>query len=86
MELEKFEKAKKVKEDLDRLETQKSKLEYALKSCSLGATIAYSKGGEFRSKGEVNIYNAGTIKEMLSKELDRLNGQIELVKKEFENI
>jgi hypothetical protein len=30
MELEKFEKAKKVKENLDRLETQKSKLEYAL--------------------------------------------------------
>jgi hypothetical protein len=86
MELEKFEKAKKVKEDLDRLETQKSKLEYALKSCSLGATIAYSKGGEFRSKGEVNIYNAGTIKEMLSKELGSLKEEIDLLKENFENI
>jgi len=45
MEVEKFEKAKKVKDDLDRLQTQKYKLEYSLKSCSLGATIAYSKGG-----------------------------------------
>jgi len=86
MELEKFEQAKKIKETLDRLETQKSKLEYALKSCSLGATIAYSKGGEFRSKGEVNIYNTGSIREMLSKELERINEKIKLVNKEFENI
>ena len=86
MELEKFEKAKKVKETLDRLETQKSKLEYALKSCSLGATITYSRGGEFRSKGEVNIYNTGSIMEMLSKELDRLKEEMDLVKEEFENI
>jgi len=86
MELEKFEQAKKIKETVDRLETQKSKLEYALKSCSLGATIAYSKGGEFRSKGEVNIYNTGSIREMLSKELERINEEIELVNKEFENI
>ena len=87
MELEKFEKAKKVKETLDRLETQKSKLEYALKSCSLGVTIGYSiGGGEFRSKGEVNIYNTGAIKEMLSKELERLKEEMELVKQEFENI
>jgi hypothetical protein len=86
MEVEKFEQAKKVKETLDRLETQKSKLEYALKSCSLGATITYSKGGEFRSKGEFNVYNAGVIREMLSKELERLNEEIELVKNEFENI
>jgi hypothetical protein len=68
------------------LETQKSKLEYALKSCSLGATIAYSRGGEFRSKGEVNIYNAVSIKEMLSKELERLKEEMDLVKEEFENI
>jgi hypothetical protein len=86
MELEKFEKAKKVKETLDRLETQKSKLEYAVKSCSLGATIAYSRGGEFRSKGEVNLYNTEVIREMLSKELERLKEEIELVKEEFENI
>ena len=86
MEVEKFEQAKKVKETLDRLETQKSKLEYALKSCSLGATIAYSKGGEYRSKGEINIYNTGAIREMLSKELERVNEEIELVNEEFENI
>ena len=86
MEVEKFEQAKKVKETLDRLETQKSKLEYALKSCSLGATIAYWKGGEFRSKGEVNVYNTESIREMLSKELERLKEEMELVNKEFENI
>jgi hypothetical protein len=86
MELEKFEQAKKIKESLDRLEIQKSKLEYALKCCSLGVTIAYTRGGEFRNKGEVNLYNTGIIKEMISKELERLKEEIEYVKKEFNNI
>jgi hypothetical protein len=86
MEVEKFEQAKKVKETLDRLETQKSKLEYALKCCSLGVTISYTRGGEFRSKGEIHLYNTGAIREMLSKELERINEEIESVNKEFENI
>jgi hypothetical protein len=86
MELEKFEKAKKIKEDLDRLERQKYKLESALKSCSLGVTIGYSIGGSFPRKDEVSLYNKGDIKEMLSKELERLKEEIELVKEEFENI
>jgi hypothetical protein len=48
MELEKFEKATKVKENLDRLERQKRKLEDAYKSCSLGVTIGYSTGGVYQ--------------------------------------
>ena len=86
MELEKFEQAKKIKENLDRLEIQKSKLERALKSCSLGATIVYSTGGEFRSKGEVSLWNKEVIKEMISKELERLTEEMDSIKKEFENI
>jgi hypothetical protein len=86
MELEKFEKAKKIKEDLDRLERQKYKLESALKSCSLGVTIGYSIGGSFPRKDEVSLYNKGVIKEMLSKELERLKEEIDLLKEEFENI
>ena len=86
MELEKFEQAKKVKERLDILEIQKTKLERALKSCSLGATIIYSTGGEFRNKGEVSIWNKELIKEMISKEIDRLNGEIIYVKEEFNNL
>jgi hypothetical protein len=86
MELEKFEQAKKVKERLDILEIQKSKLERALKSCSLGATIIYSTGGEFRNKGEVSIWNKEFIKEMISKELERLKEEMESIKKEFDNI
>jgi hypothetical protein len=86
MELEKFEQATKVKEKLDRLERQKSKLERAIKSCSLGVSVEYSTGGEFRKKAEVSVYNKDAIKEMISKELDRLNGEIVLVKEEFNNI
>ena len=87
MELEKFEQAKKIKEDLDRLERQKHKLESALESCSLGVTIEFNPSKAFLSrKDEVSVYNKDAIKEMISKELERLNGQIELVKEEFENV
>jgi len=86
MELEKFEQAKKVKERLDILEIQKTKLLSALKSCSLGSTIIYSTGGEFRNKGEVSIWNKELIKEMISKEIDRLDGEIIYIKEEFNNL
>jgi hypothetical protein len=86
MELEKFEQAKKVKEDLDRLERQKYKLEYALKSCGLSVTIGFTHPGGFNRKGEVSVYNKELIKEMVTKELDRLNSEIELVKEEFKNV
>jgi len=87
MELEKFEQAKKIKEDLDRLERQKRKLESALESCSLGVTIEFSPSKVFFSrKDEVTIYNREVIREMISKELERLNGEIELIKEEFERI
>ena len=87
MELEKFEKAKKIKEDLDRLERQRYKLESALQSCSLGATIEFNPSKAFISrKDEVSIYNKEVIKEMISKELERLNSEIELVKEEFERV
>ena len=83
MELQKFETAKKVKENLDRLEVQKRKLEEAFKSCSLGVTIGYSYGGTFPRKGEVCLYNTEAIKEMISRELRSLEEQIDLVKEEF---
>jgi hypothetical protein len=86
MELEKFEQAKKVKEDLDRLERQKRKLELAFKSCSLGVTIEYSTGGVYPRKDEVSFYNKEVIKEMITKELERLEEEIDLVKEEFERI
>jgi len=86
MELEKFEQAKKIKGNLDVLETQKYKLESALKCCSLGVKIEYSMGGHFPSKQEVSLNNRDLIKEMITKELDRLNEEIDLVKEEFERL
>ena len=85
MELEKFEQAKKVKEDLDRLERQKRKLEYALDSCRLGVTISFTQG-PFNRKDEVSVYGKDAIKEMITKELERVAEEIELIKKEFEKI
>ena len=86
MELEKFEQAKKVKEDLDRLERQKYKLESALKSCGLSVTIGFTHSGPFARKDEVSFRGKEIVKEMISKELDRVNEEIDLVKKEFENV
>jgi len=87
MELEKFEQAKKIKEDLDRLEREKRKLESALESYSLNVTIEFSPSKAFLTrKEEVTIYNREVIREMISKELERFNGEIELIKEEFERI
>ena len=86
MELEKFEQAKKVKEDIDRLERQKYKLEAALKSCSLGVQVVFTHSGPFPRKDELSFYNKDVIKEMISKEIERLKEEIDLVKEEFENI
>jgi hypothetical protein len=68
------------------LERQKYKLEYALKSCGLSVTIGFTHSGGFNRKGEVSFYNKEIIKEMVSKELDRVNEEIDLVKKEFEKV
>jgi protein-arginine kinase activator protein McsA len=86
MEIEKFEQATKVKDKLDTLERQKRKLESALKSCSAGVTIKFTHTGAFPRKDEVSVYTKEFIKELVSKELDRLNLEIGLVKEEFENI
>lgn len=85
MELEKFEEAKKIKEDLDKFESQKHKLEWALKSCSLSATIGYSVGS-MGKKGELYISDKQLIKEMLNKELDNVNQKIEETKILFEKL
>jgi chaperonin cofactor prefoldin len=86
MEIEKFEQAKKIKENLDKLERQKYKLESALKSCGLEATIEFARPGGFIRKEEVSFKGNDIIKEMVTKELERVIEEIELVKEEFENI
>jgi hypothetical protein len=86
MEIDKFEQAKKVKEDLDRLERHKYKLESALKSCGLSATIGFTHSGAFKRKDEVSFYNKEIIKEMISKVLEKLDEEIVSVKEKFELI
>jgi precorrin-6x reductase len=86
MELVKFEQAKKVKEDIDRLERQKYKLESSLKSCGLEVKIKFTHPGPFSRKDEVSFYHKEIIKEMITKELEKVNEEIELVKIEFEKL
>lgn len=85
MELEKFEEAKKVKEDLDRLERQKRKLESALKACKMEVIVAFTHGA-FMRKDQVNIMDDEIVNEMLTKELERVTKEIEIIKEEFEKI
>jgi len=50
-------------------------------------TIEFSPSKAFLTrKDDVSIYNKDAIKEMISKELEGLNDQIELVKEEFEKV
>ncbi len=86
MEIEKFEQAKKIKENLDVLERQKRKLESAIKSCRLSVNIEYSRPGPFIRTDEVSFKNEEIIKEMISKQLEIVTKEIESVKGEFENI
>lgn len=86
MELEKFEQAKKVKENLDRLERQKYKLESALKSHGLEVTIEFTNSGGFIRKDEVSFRDKDITKEMLSRVLEKLDEEIKLVKEEFEKV
>ena len=86
MELEKFEQAKKIKEKLDNLERQKSKLESAIKSCRLRVNIEYSRPGPFIRTDEVSFKNEEIIKEMISKQLEIVTKEIESVKEEFEKV
>jgi hypothetical protein len=68
------------------LERQKYKLESALKSCSLGVTVGFTHSGPFPRKDELSFYNKNIIKEMVSKELERVIEEMELVKEEFEKV
>ena len=86
MELEKFEEAKKIKDNLDRLERQKYKLEAALKSCSLGVQVVFTHSGPFPRKDELSFYNKNIIKEMISKQLELVTKEIESIKEEFEKV
>jgi hypothetical protein len=86
MELEIFKQAKSIKENLDNLERQKYKLESALKSCGLSVTIEFNRPGGFIRTDEVSFNNKEIIKEMITKELERVNEEIELVKIEFEKL
>jgi hypothetical protein len=52
----------------------------------LSVTIGFTHPGGFNRKGEVSVYNKELIKEMVTKELERLVEEIELTKKEFENV
>lgn len=86
MEIEKFEQAKKIKENLERLERQKYKLESSLKSCMLGVTISFTHSGAFNRKDEVSLYNKEAIREMINTEIKRVSEEIELVREEFKSI
>jgi hypothetical protein len=52
----------------------------------LGVTIKYTSGGQFRTPGEVGLYDKEIIKEMISKVLEKLDKEINLVKEEFEKV
>jgi hypothetical protein len=86
MEVEKFEQAKKIKENLMRLKIRKYKLESAFNSFSLSVKIEFVHSGNFKRKDEVWLSNENVIREMISKELETLKENINLVEEEFNKL
>ena len=86
MELEIFKQAKSIKENLDNLERQKYKLESALKSCRLSVTIEFNRPGGFIRTDEVSFKNEEIIREMISKEIDRVAIEIEELQTQFNKL
>ena len=86
MEVEKFEQAKKIKENLMRLKIRKYKLESAFNSFSLSVKIEFVHSGNFKRKNEVWLSNENVIREMISKELETLKENINLVEEEFNKL
>jgi hypothetical protein len=86
MEVEKFEQAKKIKENLERLKIRKYKLESAFNSFSLLTKIEFVHSGNFKRKDEVWLSDEKVIREMISKELETLKENIKLVEEEFNKL
>ena len=86
MEVEKFEQAKKIKENLERLKIRKYKLESAFNSFSLSVKIEFVHSGNFKRKDEVGLSDEKVIREMIFKELETLKENINLVEEEFNKL
>jgi hypothetical protein len=86
MEVEKFEQAKKIKENLERLKIRKYKLESAFNGLDLEVKIEFIHSGMSKRKDEVLFSDKKVIREMISKELERLKENINLVEEEFNKL
>ncbi len=86
MEVEKFEQAKKIKENLERLKIRKYKLESAPNSFSLSVKIEFVHSGNFKRKDELWLSDENVTREMISKELEILKESINLVEEEFNKL
>ncbi len=85
MELEKFNKAKELKEKIDRLERKHHKLSSAKKSCNCGASVEFLVFGISR-QDTVQLSNTDNIREMIEREIVDVSVEIEKLKIEFEGI
>jgi uncharacterized Fe-S cluster-containing MiaB family protein len=85
MEFENFERAKKLNEQIVRLEHRKRKLEESMKSNCLSVTVFYT-AGPFLGDDEVRLQNTDNIKEMILREIRDTSIEIESLKEEFESI
>ena len=85
MEFENFERAKKLNEQIVRLEHRKRKLEESIKSCSPSVVVFYTVG-PFTRNSEVGLQNTDNVKEMILREIRDTSIEIENLKEEFENI
>lgn len=81
----KFNEAKSLKENIDKLKRRQRGLEEALKSCFISAVLNYSTGSLPR-KTEVSLYDKEGIRDLIKKEHDGITLAIADLEKEFKNL
>jgi len=85
MDLERFNKAKELKEKIDSLERKHNKLSSAKKSCNCSASVEFLVFGISR-RDTVVLNNTDNIREMIEREMVIVSDEIEKLESEFERV
>jgi uncharacterized Fe-S cluster-containing protein len=82
----KFNEAKSLQENIDKLKRREKQLKDALKSSSISAVLTYYTTGSFFKKSEVSLSNKEGLHDIINKELSSIILGIADLEKEFKNL
>lgn len=86
MQIEKYNKAKELKEKIDRLYSKYLKLQHAKANSTVHAVIHYQSYGKFPSNMEFTISNTERVQALVLAEYEAVSKELEELQKEFDNL